>query len=99
VTVENMDSKKPKSATATSSLSQSTIESTFAPVTPGYTAFPSQGCLGASSVYISVCAVADDSPTSDETVSAAEGVCSIGILIYVLFVNVFTAVVGTLGRV
>ena len=40
---------------------------------------------------ISVCAVTDDSPTSDETSLAAEGVCSIGLLIYVLFVNVFIA--------
>ena len=45
-----------------------------------------------TSVCISVCAVADDSPTRDETGLAAEGVCSIEILMYVLFVNVFTAV-------
>ena len=43
-------------------------------------------------VCIAVCAVADYSPISDETASVAEGVCSIGILMYVLFVNVFTAV-------
>ena len=39
-----------------------------------------------------VCAVADDSPTSNETGLAAEGVCSIGILMCVLFVNVFATV-------
>ena len=43
-------------------------------------------------VHVSVCAVADDSPTSDETGLAAEGVCSSGILMCVLVVNVFTAV-------
>ena len=42
-------------------------------------------------VCISVCAVTD-SPTSDETGLAAEEVCSIGIPIYVQFVNFFTAV-------
>ena len=49
-------------------------------------------CLGAMLVCISVGAVADDSPTSDETGPAAEWVCSIGILMCVLFVNVFIAV-------
>ena len=49
-------------------------------------------CLGALLVCISVCAVADDSPTSDETGPAAEGMCNIGILMCVLFVNVFPAV-------
>ena len=49
-------------------------------------------CLGASLVCISVCAVTDDSPISDETGPAAEGVCIIGILTCVLFVNVFIAV-------
>ena len=39
-------------------------------------------------IYVS--AVADDLPTSDETGPAAEGVCSIGILVCV-FGNVFTA--------
>ena len=38
-----------------------------------------------------VCAVADDSPISDETGPAAEGVCSIGILMCALRVNVFIA--------
>ena len=38
-------------------------------------------CLGVSLVCIAVCAVADDSPISDETGPVAEGVCSIGILI------------------
>ena len=42
-------------------------------------------------MYVSVCAVADDSRTSDETGPATEGVCSIGIVMCVLFVNVFTA--------
>ena len=42
-------------------------------------------------VYVSVCTVADDSPTSDETGLAAEVVCSIGILMYVIVMNVFTA--------
>ena len=45
-------------------------------------------CLGAS-VCIAVCAVADDSPISDETGPVAEGVCSIGIIMCVLCVNVF----------
>ena len=48
--------------------------------------------LGASVVHVSVCVVADDSPTSDETGPAAEGVCCIVILRYVIFVNVFTGV-------
>ena len=38
-----------------------------------------------------VCAVADDSSTSTES-SAVEGVCNIGILVYIRFVNVFAAV-------
>ena len=46
--------------------------------------------LWASLICISVGAVTDDSPTSDETGPAADGVCSIGILMCVLFV--FTAV-------
>ena len=49
-------------------------------------------CLGAMLVCIAVCAVADDSPKSDETGLATEGVCSIGILMCVLFVDVFIAV-------
>ena len=40
---------------------------------------------------ISVGTVADDSPANDETGPAAEGVCSIGILLCVLCVNVFIA--------
>ena len=48
-------------------------------------------CLRASLVCFSVCAVTDDSPTSDETSPAAEGVCSIGILMSGPFVNVFIA--------
>ena len=43
-------------------------------------------------MHVSVSAVADDSQASDVTDPAAEGVCSIGILMYVPFVNVFTAV-------
>ena len=43
-------------------------------------------------VCISVNALADDSPTSDETGPAAEDVYSIGILICVLCVNVFIVV-------
>ena len=43
-------------------------------------------------VHVFVCAVADDSPTSDETGPATEGVCSIEILMCVLFMNVFIAV-------
>ena len=43
-------------------------------------------------VCSAVCAVTDDSPIWDETGQAAEGVCSIGILMCVLFVNVFSAV-------
>ena len=43
-------------------------------------------------VSIAVCAVADDSPTSDETGPIAEWVCSIGILMCALFVNAFIAV-------
>ena len=39
-----------------------------------------------------VCAVADVSSISDETGPAAKGVCSIGILMCVLFVNVFIVV-------
>ena len=38
-------------------------------------------CLGASLVWIAVCAVADDSPISEETGLSAEEVCSIGILL------------------
>ena len=49
-------------------------------------------CLGASLVCIAVDAITDDSPISDETGLEAEGVCSIGILVCVLFVNVFKAV-------
>ena len=49
-------------------------------------------CLEASLVCIAVCPVTDDSPISDETSPAAEGVCSIGILMCVLCVNVFIAV-------
>ena len=49
-------------------------------------------CLGASLVCIAVCAVTDDSPKWDETGPVAEGVCSIGILMCVLFVNVFIVV-------
>ena len=49
-------------------------------------------CLGASLVCIAVCALADDSPISDKTDPAAEGVCSIGILMCVLFVSVFIPV-------
>jgi len=48
--------------------------------------------LGASLVCISVCAFAEGSLTNNETSPAAERVCSIGILMCVLFVNVFTAV-------
>ena len=40
-------------------------------------------CLGASLVCIAVCAVAEDSPISNETGSAADGVCNIGILLCV----------------
>ena len=43
-------------------------------------------------VCIAVCAVAEDSPISDETGPADESVCSIGIFMCVLFVNVFIAV-------
>ena len=43
-------------------------------------------------VCIAVCAIAEDSPISDETGPAAEGVCSIGILMFVLCMDVFTAV-------
>ena len=39
--------------------------------------------LGSLMACIAVCAVADDSPISDETGLAAEGVCSIGILMRV----------------
>ena len=40
-------------------------------------------CLGASLVCIAVCAVAEDSPISDETGPAVEEVWSIEILMYV----------------
>ena len=40
-------------------------------------------------VCIAVCAVTDDPPISNETGPEAEGVCSIGILTRVLFVNIF----------
>ena len=43
-------------------------------------------------MHVSVCAVADESQTSEETGPTAEGVGSIGIFIYVLFLKVFTAV-------
>ena len=43
-------------------------------------------------VCIAVCAVADDLPISDETGLAAEGVCCIGSVMCVLFVNISTAV-------
>ena len=43
-------------------------------------------------VFSSVYAVSDDSAISDETGPAAEGVCSIGILMCVQLVNVFRAV-------
>ena len=43
-------------------------------------------------VCISVDTIADDLPISDETGPVAEGVCSIGILICVLCVNVFIVV-------
>ena len=48
--------------------------------------------LGASLVCIAVYAIADDSPISDETGPVAEGVCSIGIAVCVLRVNVFIVV-------
>ena len=41
-------------------------------------------CLGVSLVYIAVCAIADDLPTTNETGPVAEGVCSIGILVCTL---------------
>ena len=41
---------------------------------------------------IAVCIIIDDSPISDETGPEAEGVCSIGILMCVLCVNVFLVV-------
>ena len=47
-------------------------------------------------VCIAVCAVADDSPKSDVTGPVAEGVCSIGIFMCVLCVNVYSSG-GTLG--
>ena len=47
-------------------------------------------CLGVSLVCIAVSAIADDSPICDETGPVAEGVCSIGILMCVLCVNVFS---------
>ena len=40
-------------------------------------------------VCIAVYANADDSPVGDETGPVAEGVCSIGIVVRVLCVNVF----------
>ena len=43
-------------------------------------------------VGIAVYAIADDLPISDETSPVAEGVCSIGILMCVLCVNVFIVV-------
>ena len=43
-------------------------------------------------VCIAVYAITDDLPISDETGPVAEGMCCIGILMCVLFVNVFTAV-------
>ena len=43
-------------------------------------------------VYISVYAIADDLPISDETGPVAEGVCSIVILTCVLCMNVFIVV-------
>ena len=49
-------------------------------------------CLGASLVCIAVCAIAADSPISDETSPVAEGMCSIGIVMCVLCVNVFLVV-------
>ena len=49
-------------------------------------------------VCVSDYAVADDSPISDETSLAAEGVCSIGILMYVLLVNALQ-LEGNSGRV
>ena len=49
-------------------------------------------CLGASLVSIAVCAITDDSPISDETGLEAEAVCSIGIVMCVLCVNIFIAV-------
>ena len=45
-------------------------------------------CLGASLVCIPIYPIADDSQISDETGPVAEGVCSIGILMCVLCVNV-----------
>ena len=44
-------------------------------------------CFVTSVVHISVYAITDDLRISDETGPVAEGVCSIGILMYVLFVN------------
>ena len=41
---------------------------------------------------IAVCAIADDSPISYETGPVAEGVCSIGIVVCVLCVNVFIVI-------
>ena len=43
-------------------------------------------------VCIAVCAVADDSPISDETGPVAEQVCGIGILMRVRCVNIFIPV-------
>ena len=43
-------------------------------------------------VCIAVYAIADDSPISDETGPVAEGLCSIGILMCVLCVNLFMVV-------
>ena len=47
-------------------------------------------------VRIAVCVVAEDSPVSEETGPAADGVCSIGVLTCVPFVNVLTAAVEEL---
>ena len=43
-------------------------------------------------VCISVCAVVDDSPIGDETSPVGEGVCSIGILMCVLWANIFIVI-------
>ena len=43
-------------------------------------------------VCIAVCAIADDSPLSDETGPVGEAVYSIGILVYVMCVNIFIVV-------
>ena len=49
-------------------------------------------CLRALLVCIAVYAIADDSPISDETSPVTEGMCSIGIVVRVLCVNVFIVV-------